>query len=113
MIRDGIDLADATAEDAVRALAFGADRFAAGEWCRLSDTRFSGYLGSGGEDSGGDLNRNFPSKDWAAEPVHYRWHVDVTADIEIGTGTEAASEPETRALLSLIGDLDPELILSG
>lgn len=69
-------------------------------------------LGTRGNANGVDLNRNFPTGDWREVPIRYRWHLEETAEVAIGTGAAPASEPETRALLSLIETLDPGLILS-
>lgn len=48
---------------------------------------------------GVDLNRNFPARDWGRAPA-------------LSPGPRAASEPETRALLSLIGRLAPRRLLT-
>lgn len=46
-----------------------------------------------------DINRNFPTKDFVGEADH-------------PGGTEAASEPETRAILEVIAHFDPCLIIT-
>lgn len=51
---------------------------------------------------GVDLNRNFPSKDWVAEREKGDRYFP---------GTGPASEPETQALVRLIADEKPHLIL--
>jgi len=50
---------------------------------------------------GVDLNRNFPTADWGP-----------AAHGEYSTGSAAASEPETAALIALVDDLRPPVVLS-
>lgn len=53
-------------------------------------------------DRGVDINRNFPSKSWRIDypdSLHY-------------PGTEPASEPETRALISLLERYPPDLLIT-
>ncbi len=72
------------------------------------------FLGTRGNAAGVDLNRNFPSSNWQPDPVGYRWHIDEpdAEPVEIRTGNEPASEPESRALLDLIERLQPERVIA-
>ncbi|MCR9243901.1 MAG: murein tripeptide amidase MpaA [bacterium] len=56
---------------------------------------------------GVDLNRNFPTTNWTAEPVVHRVMSDEPRDIELSTGASAGSEPEVQALVRLIEELRP------
>ena len=64
--------------------------------------------------NGVDLNRNFPTGNWQAEPTTCRWFVEDAKEkaLSIQTGEKPASEPETRALIELIGNISPELIIT-
>ena len=61
---------------------------------------------------GVDLNRNFPTSNWSPEPVHYKSRANDARDIALSPGAEPASEPETRALLSLLERLKPRAVVS-
>ncbi len=50
---------------------------------------------------GVDLNRNFPSKDWSSESKESRYF----------PGTQAESEPETKALVGLLKKSKPFLVI--
>lgn len=68
--------------------------------------------GTRGNVRGVDLNRNFPTSNWSRDPVFYKTRASDPRDIALTTGSEAASEPETKALLALIDRLKPRAIVS-
>src|SRR5438874_4065398 len=68
--------------------------------------------GTRGNSRGVDLNRNFPTSNWSPDPVHYKSRANDARDIALSPGSEPASEPETRALLSLVERLKPRAVVS-
>lgn len=68
--------------------------------------------GTRGNAAGVDLNRNFPASNWSPEPVHHKTGRDEPRDIALSPGDEPASEPETRALLALLEELEPRAVVS-
>jgi protein MpaA len=68
--------------------------------------------GTRGNSRGVDLNRNFPTSNWSPDPVFYKTRANDARDIALSPGAEPASEPETRALLSLLKRLNPRAIVS-
>jgi protein MpaA len=68
--------------------------------------------GTRGNANGVDLNRNFPTSNWRPDPVFYKSRANDARDIALSPGAEPASEPETRALLSLIERLAPRAVVS-
>jgi protein MpaA len=68
--------------------------------------------GTRGNARGVDLNRNFPTGSWSPEPVYYKSRKDDAQDIELSPGERPASEPETGALLALIGRLKPRAVIT-
>jgi len=68
--------------------------------------------GTRGNARGVDLNRNFPTRDWRPGTITHRSTIQDPSDVLLSTGTQAASESETRALISLIDDLRPEAVIA-
>ncbi|HEB53634.1 MAG TPA: murein tripeptide amidase MpaA [bacterium] len=62
--------------------------------------------------AGVDLNRNWPARNWSPEQVCHRVFSEDPRDIALSTGERAASEPETQALLRLVGELQPRTIVA-
>lgn len=61
---------------------------------------------------GVDLNRNFPASNWQATPVTCRSTIEDPSDVVLGTGTHAGSEPEVQALIALIRELSPSVVIA-
>ena len=68
--------------------------------------------GTRGNARGVDLNRNFPSTNWSPEPVTYKSRKDGPRDIALSPGDYAASEPETAALISLLDEMRPRVVVT-
>jgi len=68
--------------------------------------------GTRGNAIGVDVNRNFPTSNWSPDPVYYKILKSDPQDIALSTGTEPASEPETKALIALWEKLQPRAIVS-
>src|SRR5712691_1514910 len=75
--------------------------------CGNPDGMLRGTRGNG---RGVDLNRNFPTSNWSPDPVCYKTRANDARDIALSPGTQSASEPETRALLSLLKRLNPRAV---
>ena len=58
-----------------------------------------------------DLNRNFPSKDWADGALAY-WEKATKKDPRRYPGPSSASEPETKCIVKHIEDFKPDFIIS-
>jgi len=68
--------------------------------------------GTRGNARGVDLNRNFPSRDWQPNAVTHRSTMQDPSDVILSPGESAGSEPETRALIALIRELQPEAVVA-
>lgn len=68
--------------------------------------------GTRGNANGVDLNRNFPAQNWQEADVYHRWEASRPQEVALSSGREAASEPETQALIKLIADLQPNHVIS-
>jgi protein MpaA len=61
--------------------------------------------------NGVDINRNFPTNDWAVDAVKY-WTQKTKKDSRRFPGQTAGSEPETKCAVAHIEDFSPNLVLS-
>lgn len=68
--------------------------------------------GTRGNANGVDLNRNFPTSDWSPKAVAYKSSESGPQDITLSPGGHPGSEPETRALLSLLESLKPRAVIT-
>lgn len=59
-----------------------------------------------------DLNRNFPTANWEEGEMEHYWSRDIKESVMLNSGTAPGSEPETKALLSLVERLKPRYIIA-
>lgn len=69
-------------------------------------------MGTRGNASGVDLNRNFATSNWKQGCVGSRSVLECARDTLLSAGNAPASEPETGALVDLVRNLCPRSILS-
>ncbi|UOF00759.1 M14 family zinc carboxypeptidase [Bdellovibrio reynosensis] len=58
-----------------------------------------------------DINRNFPTKDWAAGAIE-NWKRTTKSNPRRFPGNEAASEPETKCAMNHLEDFQPDFVVS-
>ncbi|TFH91308.1 murein tripeptide amidase MpaA [Vibrio ouci] len=60
-----------------------------------------------------DLNRAFPTQNWAKEGTVYRWSSNTSVrDVKVSTGQREQLEPEIKALIELIEQRQPKFVVS-
>jgi protein MpaA len=69
-------------------------------------------VGTRGNARNVNLNRNFPTHDWTAEPNATRWELAMPRETMLSSGTAPASEPEVQTLIRFITDNDIRHIVS-
>lgn len=68
--------------------------------------------GTRGNANGVDLNRNFPTSNWSPDPVFNKSRENDARDIALSPGAQPASEPEARAFIALVDELEPRAVVS-
>jgi protein MpaA len=69
-------------------------------------------MGTRGNANGVELNRNFPTSSWSSDSVLHRWEDTRPQEVRLSPGSHPASEPEVAALIALIEELKPEIVVS-
>ena len=78
----------------------------------LSCNPYGALQGTRSNGRGFDLNRNWPTSNWSANPVFHKDHGGTVQDIQLSSGESPASETETRALLECVEKLQPKTVIS-
>ena len=68
--------------------------------------------GTRGNANGVDLNRNFATTSWSSDPTCFKWDREGNRDVVLSPGVSPASEPETTALVKLVADRSPSIVVA-
>jgi murein peptide amidase A len=68
--------------------------------------------GTRGNADGIELNRNFPAGDWSERRPAHVWTRGRPQDVVLSSGSQPGSAAETRALMALVEELDPSVVVT-